>query len=141
MKTIDVACGILFNEDGHVLIGLRSTQVFLGMWEFPGGKLEKNENASEAVIREFREELDVKVGVCRHFCDCQFKHKGTIINLSAFIVCLSKDDKKFNPSSHMMVKFVGLKDLLSYHLLPPDMEIAEKLIEVMITHNLSSDDG
>src|SRR5690554_783141 len=61
MKT-EVAVGVVFREDGAVLIGQRlQGKPYAGWWEFPGGKFEAGENAAEALARELREELGIQV--------------------------------------------------------------------------------
>jgi 8-oxo-dGTP diphosphatase len=62
MKKTDVAVGIVFREDGQVLIGQRlAGKPYAGWWEFPGGKFEAGEGAAEALARELDEELGVQV--------------------------------------------------------------------------------
>jgi len=62
MKKTDVAVGIVFREDGHVLIGQRLVgKPYAGWWEFPGGKFEAGETAAAALARELDEELGVQV--------------------------------------------------------------------------------
>ncbi len=58
-----VAVAVITDVNQHVLIARRPAHAsHAGMWEFPGGKLEANESASSALIREIKEEvgLDVK---------------------------------------------------------------------------------
>ena len=62
MKKTDVAVGVVFREDGQVLIGQRlAGKPYAGWWEFPGGKFEVGENAAQALARELDEELGVQV--------------------------------------------------------------------------------
>ena len=62
MKKTDVAVGIVFREDGQVLIGQRlAGKPYAGWWEFPGGKFEAGEDAAQALARELDEELGVQV--------------------------------------------------------------------------------
>lgn len=50
----------LVDSDGRVLIAQRSEKKSLpGLWEFPGGKVEKGESPEEALIRELHEELGI----------------------------------------------------------------------------------
>jgi len=62
-----VAIAVLYHKE-KFLVGQRDPNDFLaGLWEFPGGKIKPGEVASEAAIRECKEEtgLDVVViGVC-----------------------------------------------------------------------------
>jgi 8-oxo-dGTP pyrophosphatase MutT (NUDIX family) len=48
--------------EGRFLTGRRPLhKCHGGLWEFPGGKCQNGESDAEAVARELREELDVKV--------------------------------------------------------------------------------
>lgn len=50
----------LLDSDGRVLLAKRPEgKPFAGLWEFPGGKLEKGENPEIALIRELQEEIGV----------------------------------------------------------------------------------
>jgi len=55
-----VSCALL-DADGRVLVAQRPQgKDFGGLWEFPGGKVEKNETPEHALQRELREELMVE---------------------------------------------------------------------------------
>ncbi len=57
-----VAVAVIFDEQQRVLITKRPEQAAHGgLWEFPGGKLEKEETAEAALIREIKEEVDLDI--------------------------------------------------------------------------------
>ncbi len=62
---IEMATGML-EEEGRLFIQQRkSDDIWGGLWEFPGGRLEDGEAAEEAVVREYREETGFTVNVCK----------------------------------------------------------------------------
>ena len=61
-QTVLVAACALVDADGRVLIAQRPEgKSMAGLWEFPGGKVEKGERPEESLIRELKEELDINV--------------------------------------------------------------------------------
>ncbi len=61
---IDVVCGVIEDAEGNLLVCRRPPGKHLGgLWEFPGGKIDEGETATEALIRELREELHIGVTV------------------------------------------------------------------------------
>ena len=64
MQHLQIAI-VLIWRDNHILVQKRlATASHLpNVWEFPGGKCEKNESPREAAIREVREELGVEIEI------------------------------------------------------------------------------
>ncbi len=57
-----VVAGVLRDPDGRILVSQRAPGKHLaGAWEFPGGKREEGESRLAALIREFDEELGVRI--------------------------------------------------------------------------------
>ena len=58
--TVLVSAAALIDVDGRVLLAQRPEgKAMAGLWEFPGGKVEKGETPEAALIRELEEELAV----------------------------------------------------------------------------------
>ncbi len=59
---IPVVAGALQDEDGRWLMHKRPLEKHHGgLWEFPGGKVERHENPRNALVRELFEELGIAV--------------------------------------------------------------------------------
>jgi 8-oxo-dGTP diphosphatase len=59
--TLVVACALI-DADKRVLIAQRPERKALaGLWEFPGGKVERGERPETTLIRELREEIGITV--------------------------------------------------------------------------------
>ncbi|MCB1938235.1 MAG: Nudix family hydrolase [Rhodocyclaceae bacterium] len=64
-KRVDVAAAVITRPDGCFLLGQRAPGTFYpGYWEFPGGKVERGEDARAALIRELDEELGIAAATC-----------------------------------------------------------------------------
>jgi A/G-specific adenine glycosylase len=58
-----IAAAVVRRND-HLLITRRPHDGLLGgLWEFPGGKVRKNESAEEACVREVKEEVNLEVRI------------------------------------------------------------------------------
>jgi len=63
MVEMKVVAAVIENN-GRFLIAQRPENSHMGMkWEFPGGKMEKGEDAAACLRREIREELDLEIEV------------------------------------------------------------------------------
>ncbi|MFW2491562.1 (deoxy)nucleoside triphosphate pyrophosphohydrolase [Clostridium chromiireducens] len=81
-KLIKVVGAVIENENNEILCALRSPDMSLpNMWEFPGGKVEKDENLKEAIEREIQEELDCKIEFLDTFNDNTHEYDNFIVNL------------------------------------------------------------
>ena len=53
---IATVAAIITNKDGEILLTRRNIEPFKGQWCLPGGHIDENEKALDAVIREAKEE-------------------------------------------------------------------------------------
>ena len=60
---IEVVAGIIYKNNKFLIAQRNLKKDQVGLWEFPGGKVEKNESYENALIREIKEELNADIEV------------------------------------------------------------------------------
>ena len=72
MEPINVVAAIIKKED-YYFIAQRNKNKYMGLkWEFPGGKVETGETFEEALGREIKEELNIKINILNKIAEEQF---------------------------------------------------------------------
>ncbi|APH05009.1 (deoxy)nucleoside triphosphate pyrophosphohydrolase [Bacillus weihaiensis] len=126
-KTVKVVAAIIENEQNEILCALRSPEMAIpNMWEFPGGKVEKNEDIYSALVREIKEELDCTIETFDLFNDHTHEYDSFIINLIA-IKCKVVEGTP-TPSEHSTLIWLKRENLDSLKWAPADIPAVEQLI-------------
>jgi len=87
LKLVQVAVGVVKNTDGQVLISLRDESLHQGgLWEFPGGKIESEESAEQALARELNEELGITVIATTPLITIKHQYPDLAVQLNVFLV-------------------------------------------------------
>lgn len=82
-----VAIGIIPDNNKRVLITQRPMHASHGgFWEFPGGKLEDNELAEQALIRELKEELGINIIDYRFLGEIKYQYPHYLVHLFVFYI-------------------------------------------------------
>lgn len=82
--TVEVAAAILFRQ-GRLLITQRLPCSHLaGLWELPGGKRRSGESIRECLVREVREELNIRVVVGELFETIKHDYPEKTVHLKFF---------------------------------------------------------
>ena len=121
-------------RDGKIFIAKRQNKGDMGnRWEFPGGKIDGDEDFVQAIKREMKEEFGVDVTVGKHICSGTFIHKckNTECTLDAFEVHFSEDgiDKPFTLTEHTDYKWVDINEIPSLNFVDSDLSIYDKVKE------------
>ncbi|MGG7160083.1 (deoxy)nucleoside triphosphate pyrophosphohydrolase [Clostridium baratii] len=122
---IDVVAAIL-NKDNKILIAKRKQEKSQGgLWEFPGGKVEKGEEPKESLIRELIEEMEIQVEVYDHVADSVYDYGTHKVRLIGYIAEIISGEIVLN--DHTEYRWIKLNDCDSYEFAPADVPIVEHL--------------
>ena len=90
-KHVHVACALI-ERNGLTLAAQRSATMSLPLkWEFPGGKLEAGESASECLQRELVEEMGVTIAVGRALPLHTHSYDTFTVTLYPFVCTIESD--------------------------------------------------
>jgi A/G-specific adenine glycosylase len=123
---IVVGAAVTVNRKGEVLIAQRLEGDMLGgLWEFPGGKLEKGETIEECVARELKEELGVNVEVGEHLITV--KHAYSHFTMTMHVYYTKIKSGRPHPIHCADYRWVKIQNLGEYAYSKADLHVVEKL--------------
>ncbi|MFJ5160491.1 8-oxo-dGTP diphosphatase MutT [Pantoea sp. NPDC088449] len=87
MKHLQVAVGIIRNTDGQIFLAQRAASSYMAnKWEFPGGKIEQDETAEQALKRELMEETGIEVTAATAIGQADHSYDDLRVTLHFFLV-------------------------------------------------------
>ena len=120
MNTTNVIAAVI--KKNFYLIAQRNRNKHLGLqWEFPGGKVENNENFQDALMREIMEELSITINVNEKITEEIFKDENIDIVIHYFFCSLKEGKIKF--TEHEGFLWIEKFFLDKYILVPSDKKI------------------
>jgi 8-oxo-dGTP diphosphatase len=124
---IEVTCSII-EHNNKILVTQRSEKMALPLkWEFPGGKIEKDETAEACLIREILEELHINIKITRQLNSNTHQYSETkIIKLIPFICELVSGDIKL--TEHANFLWLSKNELVNLDWAEADVPILNKYL-------------
>ena len=118
MKSKDVVAAII-KKDNLYLIAQRNKNKYMGLtWEFPGGKVEPNENFYEALSREIQEELNIQINVLEKIAEEKYKDDEIDIILHYYLCSEKSGTIRLN--EHENITWVEKEDFDKYDFVEGD---------------------
>ena len=120
----------LIQKENKILIAKRSTgdPNVLGKWEFPGGKVELNEDELHAIEREILEEFELKIKAKDFIVNNVCEYPGKIVDLRLYSCDHISGDFKLH--DHSEYKWVSKEEIMDYDLAPADIPLANYIKEL-----------
>jgi A/G-specific DNA glycosylase len=109
----DVAISVIEYQNKVLITKRQNTKFLSGLWEFPGGKIEKNETAVNAIIREVKEETNLTISNPVFLGNVTHKYSHFGVNIFLF-KSFPKSIKTLN--SYREHRWIKLKDILNFPL-------------------------
>jgi 8-oxo-dGTP diphosphatase len=122
---IDVVAGVI-RRDGLLLITQRMPDDTLaGYWEFPGGKVERDEELREALRRELREEIDVEAEIGNEIHRVVHAYPDRDVRLYFFdVVIVSGEPRRVEVAD---LRWVRPDELINYQFPEADRPLLDQL--------------
>lgn len=126
-KRLNVVCAIIREGDKYLCTQrLRKGPTYIAeRWEFPGGKVEDNENDYEALRREIREEMDWDIYVGSRLGTINHEYPDFILKLTAY-ECLARDNE-FKLLAHLDSKWLTKEEFPSLEWTEADKILIQTL--------------
>lgn len=127
-KQIKVVGAVIRNNQNQILCALRSPEMSLpNLWEFPGGKIEKDEKPEETLVREILEELDCEIEVSELVEEVVHEYPAVIVNLLTYEAKITNGTPI--ASEHVKLEWKEISELNDLEWAPADIPTVEKLMK------------
>jgi 8-oxo-dGTP diphosphatase len=124
---MNVVAGII-EKDGLVLICQRKAgQPFAGKWEFPGGKVEPDEEFKAALERELREELAIRAAIGEEIARYEYAYPGRPPIQLIFYRVTQFENEPVNLVFEQ-IRWEKTANLPAYDFLDGDVEFVKSLV-------------
>ncbi|MEC6797827.1 8-oxo-dGTP diphosphatase MutT [Photobacterium sp. S4TG1] len=129
-KRVWIAAGIILNPtQDRIFITRRDANAHQGgLWEFAGGKVEANETAEQAVIRELNEEVGIQVTTLTPFISLAHDYPDKALQFDFFAITAFAGEARGNEGQAGL--WVAISDLNDYPFPEANMAVLAKITEI-----------
>ena len=124
-EKIKVVAGIILQNDKLLICQRSNLKDHPLKWEFPGGKVKKDETNEEALIREINEELSILITNYNELMNHNFYYKDLSKTVSIKFYLIQNFSGKILKSVHSQLKWIEIKDIHEYDFLEGDYKIID----------------
>ena len=128
MKTVRVAAAVIcdsLENPTEIFATAKGYGEFKGQWEFPGGKIEPGETPQQALIREIREELDVKIKVGELIDTIEYDYPTFHLSMDCFRCVVTEGEIILREAE--AARWLDKDEIHSVDWLPADISLIEKI--------------
>ncbi|NLD91643.1 MAG: (deoxy)nucleoside triphosphate pyrophosphohydrolase [Fibrobacter sp.] len=126
-RCIPVVCAIIELGDKVLAAKRGSGTTNAGLWEFPGGKVDRGELPDDALKREIREELGVEIGCGLRLQSVFYSYPWINIELIPFICTIINGEPIAH--EHDALCYISSKELHSLTWAPADLPVIDEYIK------------
>jgi 8-oxo-dGTP diphosphatase len=125
MRNIEVVAAIIV-QNGLVFAAQRQPKGEVGLkWEFPGGKIEPDETAEAALVRELEEELGIQVAVNTFLMTVSHQYETFYLTMHCYLASIMVGSITLH--EHLDSRWLSLDELDSVDWAPADVAVVEHL--------------
>ena len=127
MKTVKVAAAVIKDAE-KILIAQRLKGEFKGKWEFPGGKLEENEDSVSALKRELKEEMEADIKIDQYLCTIEHDYDSFHLSMDVYICHFLNQNIKLH--DHMAFRWIK-PDEKNIDYVPADIKVINSYLKYL----------
>jgi 8-oxo-dGTP diphosphatase len=125
-KTIRVVAALIEREGRYLITQRRETAVLPLLWDFPGGRVERDESDEAALAREVDERLGASVEVGQLISFVNHPYEKYVVDLYLYACTLLSDQLHCRAVNEYA--WVTSKEMESYSFTPVDETSMSKLL-------------
>ena len=122
---VEVVAALIWEKDKFMICQRPAHKARGLLWEFVGGKVEPGETKEDALVRECREELDVRVSVGKLFMDVTHEYPDVTVHLILFNASVAEGIPQ--KLEHNDIKWITPDEIPDYDFCPADVEILAEI--------------
>lgn len=123
---VEVVAALIRKKERFLICQRPANKACPLLWEFPGGKVEKDESKKQALIRECLEELGITLEVGELYMEVKHQYPDFDIRLSLFEAVIKTGEVIKN--EHHALAWIKSEEILQYEFCPADAGIVKKII-------------
>ncbi|BAT71851.1 7,8-dihydro-8-oxoguanine triphosphatase [Thermosulfidibacter takaii ABI70S6] len=124
MQVLEVVAGVIMQNGKIILAQRKKGDPLEGFWEFPGGKIEKGETPSQALVREIKEELGIEVSPIEEILTIKHTYPDKEVILHFVLAKAHESPKTLDCEA---VSLCTISEIDNYNLAPADKKAWQQI--------------